>query len=154
MIRLFRRKPKKESNLVLHAREELRRIGHEDCEMQQLINAHIIRMVELFSEEGHTGSTAPYTIAILTKLLNFEPITPLTGADDEWVIHNHGAEMYAQNKRCGNVFKRADGTAYDSEGKIFRNPDGSCFTSRDSRVDITFPYTPKREYVDVPKRAA
>lgn len=28
-------------------------------------------------------------------------------------------------------------------------PDGGCYTSRDSLVPVTFPYTPKSEYVDV-----
>lgn len=148
-MRLFRRK-KKESNLVLHARHELALIGGADCEMQQAINKHILKLVELFSEEGHSGSTAPYTINILKELLFFRPLTPLTGADDEWVVHNHGPEMYAQNKRCGHVFKRADGTAYDSEAIIFRDPDGSCWTSSESRKDITFPYSPKSETVDRP----
>ena len=48
------------------------------------------------------------------------------------------------------MFKE-NGEAYDGEGRIFRDPDGSCFTSIDSRVPVTFPYVPKREYVDRPK---
>ena len=42
-----------------------------------------------------------------------------------------------------------NGQAWDSQGRIFRESNGSCFQSAESRVDITFPYTPKREYVDV-----
>lgn len=38
-------------------------------------------------------------------------------------------------------------TTYDTEGRVFCDPDGICYTNRDSRVDITFPYTPKTEYV-------
>jgi hypothetical protein len=55
-----------------------------------------------------------------------------------------------QNVTCGHVFKE-NGEAYDGEGGIFRDPDGSCFTSKDSRVPVTFPYFPNREYVDRPK---
>jgi hypothetical protein len=54
-----------------------------------------------------------------------------------------------QNNRCCHVFKDNAGNAYDIDGKIFREPDGACYTSRDSRVPVTFPYTPVREYVDV-----
>ena len=54
-----------------------------------------------------------------------------------------------QNIRCSHVFKDGDGRAYDSTGRIFREPNGCCYTSRDSRVYIEFPYTPKREYVEV-----
>lgn len=150
MIKFFKRTQKKESNLLRHAREELKRIGALDCPMQQAINKHILKMIELFSEEGHSGSSAPYTINTLKELLFFRPLTPLTGDDAEWFIHDHGEDMYAQNKRCGHVFKRRDGTAYDSEAFIFRDPDGSCWTSSESRKDITFPYTPHSEYVERP----
>jgi len=56
-----------------------------------------------------------------------------------------------QNNRVGHVFKEADGRVYDGEGRIFREPDGCCYASKDSRVYIEFPYTPVHEYVDVEK---
>ena len=136
-----------DSNIVDHIRCEM---PESDDEMQNMMRAHLIRMGQLFAAEGHSGFSANYALAALEKLLNFEPLGPLTGEPGEWVWLDYGSEVMAQNKRCGHVFMRADGTAYDSEGRIFREPDGCCFTSRDSRVDITFPYTPAREYVDVP----
>jgi hypothetical protein len=86
----------------------------------------------------------------------YEPLGPLTGEDWEWTELDYGDDMKYQNKRCGHVFKGADGRAYDSEGKIFydwyTNDAGerykSHFTSKDSRVYIEFPYTPVREYVE------
>ena len=54
--------------------------------------------------------------------------------------------MY-QNRRCPHVFKSDADGAYDIDGRVFVDPDGSSYTSRDSRVSIEFPYTPKREYV-------
>ena len=137
--------------LVEFARDELARIGSgEPDEMQEAMNAHILRMVETFADEGHSGFSAAYAVGILQRLLRFEPLTPLTGEEDEWVVLDYGDEMAAQNKRCPHVFRRADGTAYDGEAVIFREPSGACFTNSDSRRDITFPYTPAREYVDVP----
>lgn len=133
-----------ESNLVLHARHELALLGGADDKMQQAMNAHIIGMVKLFSKEGHSGFSASYAIGILEKLLRFEPITPLTGEPGEWVEVSDGT---LQNKRCSHVFKEK-GQAYDIDGRIFRDAIG-CYTNRDSRVNVTFPYTPKREYVDV-----
>ena len=135
------------SNIVEHIRREMPR---SDDEMQNMMRAHLIRMGQLFAAEGHSGFSASYAIAALEKLLRFEPLGPLTGEPDEWTWLGYGEEMNAQNKRCSHVFMRADGTAYDSEGRIFREPSGACFTSNGSRVDITFPYTPTREYVDVP----
>ena len=87
-------------------------------------------------------------VTLFEKVARFEPLTPLNGDEDEW---NEVGEGVFQNRRCDRVFKEKGG-AYDSEGKIFREPDGDCFTSIDSHVPVTFPYTPKREYVDVPKQ--
>lgn len=133
-------------SLVEFARSELARIGDGTDEMQSVMNEHIIRMVQTFSDEGHSGFSASYAVAILEKLLRYEPLTPLTGEDDEWCEVSTGVH---QNRRCSHVFKE-NGQAYDIDAVIFREPEGVCFTSRDSRRDITFPYTPKREYVDVP----
>lgn len=138
-------------SLLDHARTELALIdGGEADEMQAIMNAHILKMVETFADEGHSGFSASYAIGILEKLLRFEPLSPLTGEDGEWLVHDCDHDMFAQNKRCGRIFKRRDGTAYDSGAVVFRAPDGCHFTSSASRRDITFPYTPAREYVDRP----
>jgi hypothetical protein len=88
-------------------------------------------------------------ISLFEKVARFEPLTPLTGDDDEWMEVGDG--MF-QNIRCSHVFKNKDG-AYDIDGRIFREPNGSCYTNGKSRVPVTFPYTPSREYVDVEERA-
>ena len=111
---------------------------------------HILAVVELFASEAHSGFSAAYASGVLTRLLRYEPLTPLTGEPDEWqACHGYGAhDLVYQNRRCSHVFKDATG-AYDAEGRVFREPDGSCYTTRDSHVPITFPYTPKRQYFDV-----
>jgi len=144
--------------LIEHAKRELARLRDpkgEPDEMQDAIEAHVMKIVEIFAEEGHSGSSASYTLAIIKKVLAFEPVTPLTGDDDEWndIAEINGGPLW-QNNRCSRVFKEADGSVYDIEGKVFREPSGACFTSRDSRVPVTFPYTPATEIVDVPAEAA
>lgn len=135
------------SNLVSHAEYELSLLGDKDDPMQQSMNAHIMEMVKLFSSYGHSGMSGRYAIDILNNLLDFEPLKPLTGEDSEWVELD---DCY-QNKRCSRVFKdKATGKTYDIRGKIFREPNGVCFTNRDSHVDIVFPYNPVTEVVDVP----
>lgn len=142
----------RECNSILFARAELARIRNPDGkpdEMQAAIERHILKMVRTFSEEGHSGSSAGYTIGILQKLLRFEPLTPLTGDADEWnEISDMADEPLWQNRRCSHVFKGPDG-AYDSSGRVFTGPDGWSFTNRDSRVPVTFPYVPSIEYVTV-----
>ena len=90
----------------------------------------------------------------LISVLLPEPLTPLTGESGEWLVHDYDDRMYAQNKRCGRVFQRRDGTAYDIDAVVFRDPDGSCWTNSDSHRDVAFPYTPRTEVVDRQPEAA
>jgi hypothetical protein len=136
------------SNMTEFAKRELELAGlfRADSDYGGHIGNAVLKIIELFASEGHSGFSAHLAIDIFERVARFEPLTPLTGADDEWFEPTPGL---FQNVRCPRVFKDADGT-YDSEGRIFRDPDGSCVTNKDSRVAITFPYTPKREYVDRP----
>lgn len=111
---------------------------------------HMIDMARVFSAEGHSGMSAAWAVGCLTKLLSYEPIRPLTGDADEWVVHGDGDELYAQNRRCGRVFRRRDGTAYDIDAVVFEEPDGGRFTSHQSRRDISFPYSPMTVIARVP----
>jgi len=145
-------------SLKKHAEAEFRAAGFIDengkyCdEMQEAICNHIYKLLEVFSDEGHSGSTAPYTINLFTKLASFKPLVPLTGEDWEWVDHGYTK----QNKRCSSVFKDPDGSVYDIDGRVFwewQEFQGeavkSYYTNSESRVPVTFPYTKpeKPEYV-------
>lgn len=152
-----------------HALAEFRAAGFLDengkyCdEMQELICKNMLELLETFANQGHSGFSANYILQYFEKLVRWEPIVPLTGEDWEWNIvcgdMTDGVKVY-QNKRCSRIFKqedRFDGQAYDVNGKVFvehyYNEDGeeklSSYTNGDSHVPITFPYTPKTEYVDV-----
>jgi hypothetical protein len=144
------------TNIKTYAIDELTRIGMYGSgdEMNNAMCEHILKMVDVFAEEGHSGFSANYAISILQKLLRFEPLSPLTGEDDEWncVSEYCEGETY-QNKRLSRVFKQGkDGQAYDINGKVFVEPDDVSYTSRDSRVYIEFPYVPHTEYVKVEKQ--
>jgi len=140
-------------NLLSHAESELSRLLPPGDTMNDAMRVDALEMVLLFSTQGHSGFSAGYARGLLDQLLAFKPLTPLTGADDEWVMLNYGGDMVAQNKRCSHVFRRTDGTAYDSQGRVFEEPSGARFTSADSRVEISFPYTPTTEIVKVPEPA-
>ena len=152
------------NNYEKHAWIEFRAAGWIDennkfnDEMQELICKHVLKLLEVFDGEGHSGSSAPYAINLFEKLAKFEPVAPLTGEDWEWTnVSEYGGSnngILYQNKRCGHVFKDDDG-AYDMDGVIFwewftdketGEKFKSYFTGRESRVPVTFPYTPKREY--------
>lgn len=155
------------SNYKFHAQQEFRAAGWVDesgrytDEMQGWICDHVLKLLEVFADEGHSGSSAPYAINVFSKLAKFEPIAPLTGEDWEWNEVSDGADgvMY-QNSRMGAVFKHGkDGKAYWLDGKVFwewfKDNDSEVFkshyTSRDSKVYIEFPWVkPESEYVFVP----
>ena len=152
------------SNLLSHAMDELDRIGMTEdstVEMNVMMRKHVLHMMQEFANEGHSGFSASYAIGILTKLLDFKPLSPLTGEGDEWVdVRDYGPEPHYQNKRRSSVFKNANGSCYDIDGKVFwewyvdeetGEHTKSYFTNADSRVPVTFPYTvpetPIYEYV-------
>lgn len=157
------------SNYKKHAMDEFRAAKWVDengkyiDEMQEAICNHVLALLEVFSDEGHSGSSAPYTIDLFSKLAKFNPIVPLTGEDWEW-NHAWDGELGStyQNKRCSAVFKsddRFNGQPYYIDGKVFwewyrGEEDGkmhkSYYTGRESSVPIEFPYTPKTEYVFTP----
>lgn len=113
------------SGYIDHAREEFRAAGWVDENgkfkdgWQEAICEHIVKLLEVFSDEGHSGSTAPYAVDLFSKLALFKPIAPLTGEDWEWndVAEQNGGTLY-QNKRASHVFKDKNG-AYDINGIIF-----------------------------------
>jgi hypothetical protein len=138
-----------DNNYVKHANREFEAMNWPgDCEMQQLMCNQVVDLLHVFYGCGHSGSSAPYAVSMFKKLAMFEPLGPLTGEDSEWGDSFCG-DGTMQNNRCSHVFKRPDGTAYDINGKVFREKSGACYTSQDSRVDVIFPYTPTTEYVDV-----
>lgn len=148
------------------AEQELRYAGYDINDPEDGPNKWLaegtLELLKVFTEQGHSGSSAPYAVALFEKLAMWKPIVPLTGEDDEW-CEPYNVEDTQQNKRNSAVFKKEDGQAYWIEGRVFwewathpeiddGKPFKSHYTSRDSRVDITFPWTQpdQREYVFVP----
>jgi len=138
------------SNLINHAKREFLELGYkpiEECKKEdpnKWIQENVLELLGVFSKQEHSGFSAPYCISIFSKLAKFEPLCPLLGTDNEWMEVNDGLW---QNVRYSRVFKDGSGS-YDINGKVFIDKDGYEYTSKDSRVDITFPYTPKTEYIN------
>lgn len=139
------------STLVDYAKEELKRIGMIDSgePYNEEVAKAILDLIELFASQGHSGFTAPYTVNAFKRLAMYKPLSPLTGEDSEW--SEVGSGVY-QNKRYSAVFKE-DGKAYNIEGKMFTDNNGlTWYLSKDSHVEITFPYIvpdePEEVYLD------
>lgn len=122
--------------------------GKFEDEMQELICRCVTDLLSVFSEQGHSGFSGGYAIRLFEKLVKFSPISPLTGDDDEWVMHS---ETSYQNKHCGSVFKNGKNEkAYWLDHYVFRDESGCTFTSGMSRQYIEFPWVePESIIVDV-----
>jgi hypothetical protein len=133
------------------AKQELKALGYIPLEESQedgpnkWIQENLMELLSVFKEQGHSGTSALYCVELFKKLALFEPLSPLQGTDDEWVDIG---EIY-QNIRCSRVFKdKESGDAYDIKGKIFRDATGH-YINKNSKVYVTFPYTPKSEIIDL-----
>ena len=139
-------------SLLAHAENELKAIGMlgSGDEMNEAMSSNVLDLLKVFSEQGHSGFSASYAAGLFEKLVRFQPLAPLTGADDEWhdVSEASGKPMW-QNIRASHVFKGGDGRAYDIDAVSYREPSGSQFTRGGARDYITFPYTPSRKVIKV-----
>lgn len=136
-------------SMIDWAKNELELAGYKsDAEdgPNKWLRDGVLKLLEAFCEEGHSGSSAPFAVSLFSRLASWKPLAPLTGEDDEWNEVGNGTW---QNRRASNVFKDASGP-YWSDGIVFwewytDEKTGkrykSYFTCSDSRVPITFPFT-------------
>lgn len=106
----------------------------------------------------------------IKKLFLFEPLSPITGVDEEWgdVREFNDGKTWYQNKRCSAIFKdEKDGKSYYIDAIIKRDQNDVCWSGfawlneEDYKTGDTskmvgkrgyiksFPFTPKTFYIDV-----
>ena len=151
-----------------HAKREFLAVGYkpiDQCEddPNKWIQENVLELLDVLSKQGHSGTSIHFVVDYFSKLAKFEPLCPLSGDVMEW-NNNIDPEMW-QNIRCSHVFKK-NGIAYDIDGYVFWHwadrdlcPDEegypgkrrykAYFTSGESHKRINFPYTPKKEYIQV-----
>lgn len=142
------------SGLIQHAKDELKYAGYTPLEQEQeegpnkWIQENILEIVEVFGRQEHSGFSASYCVSALERLLRLNPLTALTGAEEEWTEVSDGL---FQNKRMSSVFKK-NGVAYDIDYRVFteKAEEGNLvrFGNYLTRERVYFPYYPS-EYPDV-----
>lgn len=116
----------KDTPLVNHVRRE---VGMVDTDVMQ----NLVDVTRVFCLEGYSGA-APIAISMLSKALAWEPVSPLTGNDDEWNnVSDVSDRPLWQNKRFGRVFKEEYGTCFDARGIVFIDDSGACWTNRNEK---------------------
>lgn len=99
-----------ESNLVAHARRELRLLGEDSDTIRGLC-----RVVQAFADMGHSGSSAHGAIYYLERLLRFKPLTDLTDDPGEWIDRHAEGLTHSplwQSRRNSEAFSTDGGKTY------------------------------------------
>lgn len=134
-----------------------------DTEIKQLV-PEMTRLVDKFAHLGLSGGSAPCVISniceILKKILAYNPLTSITGEENEWFLPVEDPLLY-QNKRLGSIFKTEHEPPYFLDAIIFQEGDytfcsnhGVYWLEEDryvtSRQTIReFPFVPRTFYIDV-----
>lgn len=114
-------------SIVESARRELQaaKFGDEDSRV-------MLEILEKFLDQWDSGGAVSVAQKVLNRCIAGKPLSPLTGADDEFMEVGPGV---FQNVRCSTVFKQ-DGRCYDIDTP--------------GRPTISFPYTPQQDRVRMP----
>jgi hypothetical protein len=99
------------SNLHEYAEAELKLAGllDEDSDYGGMLGRGALEIIDVFRRQGHSGHSAHMMAEILNKLLRYEPLMPLTYAEDEWMEVDTG--MW-QNRRKSDVFSKDHGATW------------------------------------------
>lgn len=135
--------------------EELDRIGlteNSSDPMNREMRWHALELMEVFYNQGHSGCSANYLLGLITRLMDFKCLSPLTGDDAEWQHIQDDPPLW-QNRRYSAVFKGGDGRAYDINARVVRqhykdqNGESSSQYVSNSKCTkyIEFPYMPPDE---------
>lgn len=98
------------SKLVEHARRELELLGEDPETIEGLV-----KVIQAYADMGHSGGSHAVTLPVLTRLLNFENLKPLTNDISEWdhiPVHIAGRPDMWQSIRNSKMFSNDAGKTY------------------------------------------
>lgn len=111
------------------------------AEVDSAIVDSLLAMLDASNVGEHSGSSWQFLLATFRRLASFKPLSPLTGAEDEWVEITDDLE---QNKRCPTVFRKNknNGYAYDIATFVYTRDYGKTWVIIPSNQKlIEFPYS-------------
>jgi hypothetical protein len=116
-------------SIIEQAKNELNAInfGDEDT-------AVMIGLLEQFFDQWDSGGAVSVAAPVLMRLINGQPLKPLTGEDSEWHDPMGDGSMF-QNIRCSSVFKCPEPTGRGRGGMHPYDIDNEAWDGR-------FPYDP------------
>lgn len=107
------------SPLVVHARRELTLAGlfDEGSDFDGMIGDACMAMIEVFASQGHSGYSAAMVTDIVTMLMRFDVLSPLTDDPEEWMHITDDPKPTWQSTRKPEAFSHDQGKTYYEVGE-------------------------------------
>lgn len=102
-------------SLVDHARTELEAAGlfDKDSDYDGMIGESVMKLIEAFADQGHSGFSAEMTLFIFNRVANFKSLGPITTNPNEWQdLYGMSDTPLWQNRRQSSCFSRDGGKTY------------------------------------------
>jgi hypothetical protein len=121
-------------SIIEQAASELDRANFDSDEKQA-----ILEIMKRFFETFDSGGAVHYMLPVLVRLMSGQPLSPLTGDDNEW-YQPIQSEPMLQNVRQSSVFKILNPGAMP---RLIYDIDNPAW-------DGTFPYSPPSQMPELP----
>lgn len=103
-------------SLVEHAETELKIAGlfDGDSDYEGMLGESVLELVKVFAGQGHSGYSAMMTVDLLSRLLKYEPLGPLTDNPSEWnhIDERMGGPNLWQSRRNPQALSHDGGKTY------------------------------------------
>lgn len=72
--------------LVEFAKSEMEHAWPESDEIQDMVKANILQLMQVVEDQGHSGFSIGYVMSVFKRLVQFKPLKPLTWpfSDLDW----------------------------------------------------------------------
>lgn len=95
--------------LIEHAKREMELAGVDEDIYGDMTSKAVLELIEVFSNQGHSGMSASLVLSIFNQVVNFKNLTPLTNDPNEWALVG---ENTWQNSRNSEAFSEDAGQTY------------------------------------------
>jgi len=102
-------------SLAARAERELKLAGlfSKDSDYEGMLGEAVLELMEVFANQGHSGSSAMLTADLFGRLAKFDVLTELTDNPDEWNdISEYSEGPMWQSKKKPSVFSEDGGQTY------------------------------------------
>lgn len=117
-------------SITENAIAEMKRAG-----VDEQTKRDVLSIMHMFFARWDSGGAVSVMLPMIVRCLRGQPLSPLTGADDEWIDRSEYSDIPTQqNMRCSSVFRsRMDAT---QEWRVYD------IDLPDDANTVVFPYDP------------